>query len=72
MPPYIRVLKLTYPTDFGGIVLDGWTTTEMGTESLRQTVEALTSADFRPVCKQGFSFCYPDLNMSIKIASLNA
>lgn len=37
-PSLHRALKLTYPTDVGGIVLDGRMTTELGTGSLGQSV----------------------------------
>lgn len=44
-----RTLKLPYPIDIGGIVLDSRMTSEMGTGSLRQSVGVFSFADFRPV-----------------------
>lgn len=46
-----RAVKLTYPTDVGGIVLDGRMITEWGAGSLGQYVGVLSSADFPPVCE---------------------
>lgn len=49
----LQVLKLTYPKDVGGIVLDGRMTSKMGTCSLRRSVGVLAPADFRPICDWG-------------------
>lgn len=46
-----KVVKLTYPTDFGGIVPDGRMTAEVGTGCLGQSVAVLSAADFRPACE---------------------
>lgn len=50
-PSLYRAVKLIYPTDVGGIVLDGRITTELGTGSLGQSVGVLTNVDFHPVCE---------------------
>lgn len=50
-PSLYRAVKLTYPMDVGGIVLDGRMTSEIGTGSLGQSVGVLIAADFRPVCE---------------------
>lgn len=49
-PSLYRDLKLTYPTDVGGIVTDDRITTDIETGNLGQSVGVLASADFRPVC----------------------
>lgn len=48
-PSLYRSVKLTYPTDVSGIVLDGWMTMELG--SLGQSVRILSAKDFCPVCE---------------------
>lgn len=50
-PSLYRCIKLTYPRDVGGIVLEGRMTSELGVGSLGQSVGVLTDADFRPVCE---------------------
>lgn len=50
-PSLYQAVKLNYPMDVGCIVLDGRMTTELGTGSLRQSVGALATADFQPVCE---------------------
>lgn len=50
-PSLYRGLKLTYPTDIDGIVQDGQIMSELGTESLGQSVGVVTAADFRSVCE---------------------
>lgn len=50
-PSLYRAVKLTYPMDISGIVLEGRMTSELGVGSLGQSVRVLTDADFRPVCK---------------------
>lgn len=41
-----RCLKLTYSTNVGGIVMESQIMSEMGTGSLRQSVDVLLFADF--------------------------
>lgn len=50
-PSLYRAIKLTYPTDVGGIVTEGRMTSELGVGSLGQSVGVLSPADFRPVCE---------------------
>lgn len=50
-PSLYRTVKLIYPTEVVGIVLEGRITSELGTGSVGQSVEVLTSANFRPVCE---------------------
>lgn len=50
-PSLYRSVKLTYPPDVGGIVLEGRVMSELGIGSLEQSVGILTSRDFRPVCE---------------------
>lgn len=48
-PSLYRVLKLSFPMNFGEIVNDGRITSDLGTGSLGQAVGVLTSVDFRLV-----------------------
>lgn len=48
--PLYRVLKLTYPTVVGSIVLDGSIVSQMHTRRVGQSVADLSPANFRPVC----------------------
>lgn len=50
-PSLYRAIKLTYPTDVGGIALDGRIMSELGVGSLGQSVGVLSGSDFRPVCE---------------------
>ena len=45
-PSFYSSLKVRYPMDFGGVSRDGQVTTELGTGSLRHTVDILTPEDF--------------------------
>lgn len=48
-PSLHRALKLTFPTDVGVIVQDSRITTDIGTESLEQSLGVLTPIDFHPI-----------------------
>lgn len=50
-PSLYRTVKFIYPTDVVGIVLEGRITSELGTGSVGQSVEVITSGNFRPVCE---------------------
>ena len=49
-PSLYRALKVTFPTDVGGIVTSGRLTTDLGHGSLGQTVGLLTPEHFGTVC----------------------
>ena len=48
-PSFYRFLKLKYLLDVGRISREGLVSTELGNDSLRQTIGILTPNDFRPV-----------------------
>lgn len=52
-PSLYKALKLTFPTDVGGIASDGRITTDIETGSLGQFEEVLNPIDFCPVCIYG-------------------
>lgn len=57
-PSLYRAVKLTYPMDISGIVLEGRMTSELGVGSLGQSVSIFSNSDFRPVCVEVFALSF--------------